>query len=239
MNLHPHPSNFVRLLPASVGRTRVFFASILRLLALPARPRASRTNSARDPAETTSPRRQIRSKGPPRGSDGVMRREGPKENMKNAFILIKFEKLKLISISPFYQILLGPIEARDRSRATCWHRAGELLEGWWASCHILILTLPSPRSPRSSIYPYPYPYPSRFGLPGTLILAHFRKGTGYHPRPFVALLAEPRGPSGPSKPDPRAQAMLVVAVDGAAALASLFSCIYRSPAKLFYSFKSK
>ena len=117
MNLHPHPSNFVRLLPASVGRTRVFFASILRLLALPARPRASRTNSARDPAKTTSPRRQIRSKGPPRGSDGVMRREGPKENMKNAFILIKFEKLKLISISPFYQILLGPIEARDRSRA--------------------------------------------------------------------------------------------------------------------------
>ena len=34
-----------------------------------------------------------------------MRRVGKKENMKNAFPLIKFEKLKLISISPFYQIL--------------------------------------------------------------------------------------------------------------------------------------
>ena len=44
-----------------------------------------------------------------------MRREGPKENMKNAFILIKFEKLKLISISPFYQILSGPLNRQDQA----------------------------------------------------------------------------------------------------------------------------
>ena len=45
-----------------------------------------------------------------------MRREGPKENMKkNRFILIKFEKLKLISISPFYQILFGPLNRQDQA----------------------------------------------------------------------------------------------------------------------------
>ena len=44
-----------------------------------------------------------------------MRREGPKENMKNAFILIKFEKLKLISISPFYQILSGPLNRQGQA----------------------------------------------------------------------------------------------------------------------------
>jgi len=99
-----------------------------------------------------------------------MRRKGPKENMKKWFILIKFEKLQLIeiainSISPFYQILFGPIEARDRSRATCRHRAEELLEGWWASRHILILTLPRIPLPSTHPYPCPYPYPSGFGLP--------------------------------------------------------------------------
>ena len=44
-----------------------------------------------------------------------MRRVGKKENIKNAFILIKFEKLKLISISPFYQILFGPLNRQDQA----------------------------------------------------------------------------------------------------------------------------
>ena len=34
---------------------------------------------------------------------------------KNRIILIKFEKLKLISISPFYQILFGPLNRQDQA----------------------------------------------------------------------------------------------------------------------------
>ena len=45
-----------------------------------------------------------------------MRRAWQKENMKkNRFILNKFEKLKLISISPFYQILLRSLNRQDQA----------------------------------------------------------------------------------------------------------------------------
>ena len=37
--------------------------------------------------------------------------------MNNAFILIKFEKLKLISISAFYQILLWALSRQDQYAA--------------------------------------------------------------------------------------------------------------------------
>ena len=57
-----------------------------------------------------------------------MRRKGPKENIKeNGFIQIKFEKLKLISISPFYQILSGPQNRQDQ--AHCPVRPGPRYHG--------------------------------------------------------------------------------------------------------------
>ena len=90
--------------------------------------------------------------------------------------------MKLISISPFYQILLGPIEARDRSRARVGTGRESFSKGGGRAATSLSSPFLGARDPRFTLilililtlpdlaYPVPSSLPIFGRVPGTILV---------------------------------------------------------------------